>query len=71
MTKNKSVSAIEVKHFYSHVMNILVEVLTKNFGEIFFSVIKSKTKVFLEDRGYTFLDIEKNFTKTKFQIKLI
>ena len=39
--------------------------------KIFFFGNITKTDVFLENRRLTFLDIEKNFAKTKFQTNLI
>ena len=65
--KNKSVSAILIKHFYSQ--DIFAEVLHKNlWGKPLCE--KTKTEAFLENRGHTYLDIDKNFSKTRFRTKL-
>ena len=41
--KNKSLSVIRIKHFYSQIMNIFAKVLNKNLWGKFFSK-KTKTK---------------------------
>ena len=63
-------SAISIKYFYFQVMNIFIEVLNKILlGKSF--CYKTSTEAFFENRGHNFLDIEKNFAKTKSQTNLI
>ena len=61
-------STILIMHFYAQVINISVELFNKKWrGRKNILCNKPKTEVFFENRGHAFSDIEKNFTKTKFQ----
>ena len=57
---------ILIKHFYSQVMNIFVEVLNKNLGEISFSN-KTKTEAFCRTAVNPFCILKKNFQKRSFR----
>ena len=61
---NLMLDIISLKYFYSQLNEYFQP---KVVGKIFF-VMKQK---FLENRWDTFVDIEKNFTKTEWQTKLI
>ena len=74
--KNRRMSAILIKHFYSVAMNIFVEVLSKKMCGKFklFFIIKPKLKQFwriVDTPFFIPLQTRQNFTKTKFQTKLI
>ena len=64
-------SAILIQHFHYQVMSTYVEELNKKLCENSFFCNKTKTKAPFENSENNFLDIEKNFTKTKFQTNLI
>ena len=62
----KRVSAILIKHFISK-LYFCRSAPRKLVGKIHIFGNKTKAEAFLENRGHTFLDIDKNFTQKKFR----